>query len=161
MSRPLPFHQQAVWGCSRARRVEPGPVQLLRGKNASGETAATAQKRGPEAAASEEVLVQIRQMLAEDVFAAEGCRKVWARMRMKGIRVWKERILRLMRKADLLSPNRRPAHRPANPHEGSIVPMEPNRVWGTDGGHHNHRGWKVTIFAAIDAGTDCLGIHMW
>lgn len=121
-----------------------------------------AQKRGPKRLCDEEVLVQIRQVLAESVFAAEGYRKVWARMRMKGIRVWKERILRLMREADLLSPNRRPAHRPGNPHEGSIVPMEPNQVWGTDGtATTTIEDGKVTIFAAIDHySADCLGIHV-
>lgn len=121
-----------------------------------------AQKRGPKRLCDEEVLVQIRQVLAESVFAAEGYRKVWARMRMKGIRVWKERILRLMREADLLSPNRRPAHRPGNPHEGSIVPMEPNQVWGTDGtATTTIEDGKVTIFAAIDRySADCLGIHV-
>ncbi len=121
-----------------------------------------AQKRGPKRLCDEEVLVQIRQVLAESVFAAEGYRKVWARMRMKGIRVWKERILRLMREADLLSPNRRPAHRPANPHEGSIVPMEPNQVWGTDAtATTTIEDGKVTIFAAIDHySADCLGIHV-
>lgn len=121
-----------------------------------------AQKRGPKRLCDEEVLVQIRQVLAESVFAAEGYRKVWARMRMKGIRVWKERILRLMREADVLSPNRRPAHRPGNPHEGSIVPMEPNQVWGTDGtATTTIEDGKVTIFAAIDHySADCLGIHV-
>jgi len=121
-----------------------------------------AQKRGPKRLCDEEVLVQIRQVLAESVFAAEGYRKVWARMRMKGIRVWKERILRLMREADLLSPNRRPAHRPGNPHEGSIVPMEPNQVWGTDGtATTTIEDGKVTIFAAIDHySAVCLGIHV-
>ena len=121
-----------------------------------------ARKRGPKRLSDEEVLIQIRQVLAESVFTAEGYRKVWARLRMKGVRVWKERILRLMREADLLSPNRRPAHRPGNPHEGSIVPLEPNQVWGTDGtATTTIEDGKVTIFAAIDHySADCLGIHV-
>lgn len=121
-----------------------------------------ARKRGPKRLSDEEVLSQIRQVLAESVFTAEGYRKVWARLRMKGVRVWKERILRLMREADLLSPNRQPAHRPGNPHEGSIVPMEPNQVWGTDAtATTTIEDGKVTIFAAIDHySADCLGIHV-
>ena len=62
---------------------------------------------------------QIRQVLDESVFHSEGYRKVWARLRHRHVRVWKERVL--MRENQLLSPNRTAVVRPGNPHEGTIL----------------------------------------
>jgi transposase InsO family protein len=86
---------------------------------------------------------------------------VWARLRHNHVRIWKERVLRLMREHELLSPGRQPAARPGNPHEGSIIAERPNQLWGTDAtSTFTEQDGPVTIFAAIDHCTaDCLGIH--
>lgn len=142
----------AIWGLARssyyaARQREQHP-------RAPG-------KRGPQRLSDEDVVREVRRVLEESVFHGEGYRKVWARLRHKNVRVWKDRVLRVMRENQLLSPHRQPAARPTNPHEGTILVEQPNQLWGTDGtttftDHDGH----VTIFAAIDhCVADCIGIH--
>lgn len=122
----------------------------------------TPHKRGPKRLSDEDLATEIRQVIQESVFTGEGYRKVWARLRFKDIRAWKERVLRVMRENQLLSPNRRPDPKSSNPHEGTILADQPNQLWGTDGTattteHNGH----VTIFAIIDHySADCLGIHV-
>src|SRR3954452_21028845 len=118
-----------------------------------------AAKRGPKMS-DEELAREIRQVLDQRVFHGEGYRKVWARLRHKGIRVWKDRVLRVMREPQLLSPSRQPDARPSNPHEGHIVAETPNHLWGTDGTTtFTEEDGQVTIFATIDHCTaDCIGI---
>lgn len=78
----------AVWGLARssfyaARHRQAHPRQ--------------ANKRGPKILSDPELLVEIQQLLAVPVFAGEGYRKIWARLRFAGVRTSKERALRLMR----------------------------------------------------------------
>jgi transposase InsO family protein len=117
-------------------------------------------KRGPRRS-DDELAGEIRLVLDQSVFHGEGYRKVWARLRHKGIRAWKDRVLRVMREHQLLSPNRQPDARPGNPHEGSIVAEMPNQLWGTDAtATFTEEDGQVTIFAAIDhCSADCIGIH--
>jgi transposase InsO family protein len=121
-----------------------------------------AAKRGPRRLSDEDLASEIRRVLDDSVFSGEGYRKVWARLRHKGIRVWKERVLRIMREHHLLSPNRQPEPRPSHPHEGRIVADRPNQIWGTDAtATFTDQEGQVTIFAAIDHhSADCLGIHV-
>jgi transposase InsO family protein len=119
------------------------------------------QKRGPKRLSDEELADEIRQVIQESVFHGEGYRKVWTRLRHREIRVWRERVLRIMREHQLLSPSRQPVTRPENPHAGTIVVDAPNQLWGTDAtaAFTAHDG-QVTIFAAIDHCTaECLGVH--
>lgn len=120
-----------------------------------------ASKRGPKRMSDEELAREIRQILDQSVFHGEGYRKIWARLRHKGIRAWKDRVLRVMREHQLLSPSRQPETRPTNPHEGSIVTQTPNQLWGTDAtATFTEEEGQVTIFAAIDhCSADCIGIH--
>ena len=53
-----------------------------------------------------ELVEAIRAVLAASPFHGEGHRKVWARLRMKGVRTSRRRVLRLMREHDLLAPSR-------------------------------------------------------
>src|SRR5215471_17480368 len=107
-------------------------------------------KRGPRRLSDEELAGEIRQVLDQSIFHGEGYRKVWARLRHKGVRVWKERVLRVMREHQLLSPSRQPEPRPTNPHHGSIVAEAPNQLWGTDAtATSTAEDGQVAIFAAI------------
>lgn len=119
------------------------------------------QKRGPKRLSDEELVGEIRQVLDESVFHGEGYRKVWARLRHKNVRAWKDRVLRVMREHQLLSPSRPAVIRPENPHDGTIIAEAPNQMWGTDGtSTFTQQEGQVTIFAAIDHCTaECLGIH--
>ncbi len=88
--------------------------------------------RGPRPKQSDaELLVQIRQVIADSSFVGEGYRKVHARLRPRGVRVSRTRVLRVMREAGLLAC--RSTARPQRAHEGTIVTDVPDRMWGTDG----------------------------
>ena len=118
-------------------------------------------KRGPKVHSDAELLAEIRQLLAEPVFTGEGYRKIWARLRHQGIRTCKDRVLRLLREHQLLSPSRQPDPACSNPHDGTIVTEAPNQMWGTDAtATFTEADGAVTVFAAVDHCTaDCVGIH--
>lgn len=120
-------------------------------------------KRGPHHLSDEQALEEIRKILHEPMFAGEGYRKVWARLRHKEIRIWKDRVLRIMRDNGLLSPNRQA--KPTNdshPHSGTILASAPDQIWGTDATNaYTDFDGRVTVFAAIDHFTaECIGIHV-
>ncbi len=119
------------------------------------------QKRGPKALSDEELLAAIRQLPAQPVFTGEGYRKISARLRFQGVRTSKDRLLRLLREQQLLSPSRQPEPAPRNPHEGTIVTTAPDQMWGTDAtATFTEEEGSVTIFGAIDHCTaECVGIH--
>lgn len=118
-------------------------------------------KRGPKVHTDEELVREIRNLLAAPVFTGEGYRKIWARLRHQGVRTSKDRILRLLREHQLLSPARQSEPARGNPHDGTIVAEAPNHMWGTDAtATFTEAEGTVTIFAAIDHCTaECTGIH--
>jgi len=104
---------------------------------------------------------EIRTVLADSPFFGEGHRKVWARLRIAGVRTSKARVLRLMRQANLLAPTRvGTAHGP-KAHDGTLVTQRPNEMWGTDATSClTTREGPATIFVAVDhCAADCVGIH--
>ena len=110
----------------------------------------------------EDLLELIRHNLATSPFTGEEYRKVWARPRVRdGVRVSRKRVLRLMRENHLLSPHRgRP--KAAKAHDGKIVTMAPNLMWGTDGTRvfTLDEDW-VLIFTAIEHwNAECVGWHV-
>lgn len=120
------------------------------------------QRRGPKPQLPDgDLLAVIRADLDTSPFTGEGHRKVWARLRiLRGIRVSRARVLRLMRENALLSPHRRPQGEPQL-HDGSIQTARPNEMWGTDGIRIEtvDQGW-VWVFAAVDhCDAFCVGIH--
>ena len=120
-----------------------------------------AAKRGPKALSDDELLNAIRSQLEQPHFTGEGYRKIWARLRFSGTRTSKDRVLRLMRENQLLSPSRLAPPQPTNPHEGTIIADQPDRMWGTDAtATVTLRDGAVTVFAALDHCTaECVGIH--
>jgi transposase InsO family protein len=119
-------------------------------------------KRGPKTVWSDaELLERIRMVLAESPFFGEGHRKVWARLRIVGVRTSRTRTLRLMREANLLAPTR--ARRVLGPlvHDGTITTKAPHVRWGIDATSvWTDEEGVVTVFAAIDHCTaECVGTH--
>jgi putative transposase len=108
---------------------------------------------GPATSISDTDLLRlIRQVLLAAPFAGEGYRKVRARLRREhGVGVGGKRVLRLLRGAGLLAPQRVRGRRKARPHDGTIIPDAPNRRWGTDATMAWTRldGW-VWVFVCID-----------
>jgi putative transposase len=121
-----------------------------------------ARKRGPKVHSDADLVAAIRQLLEQAVFSGEGYRKIWARLRHKGIRTSKDRVLQLLRENQLLSPARQPQALPSHPHEGTIVAEAPDRMWGADAtATVTVAEGTVTVFAAIDHCTaECVGIHV-
>jgi len=120
-------------------------------------------RRGPKPVIPDtNLLTLIREDLATTPFKAEGHRKVWARLRyMRGVRVSRKRVLRLMRENNLLSPYRNLSG-PKKEHEGTITTQAPNLMWGTDGTRvfTLEHGW-VWIFIAVEHWNgECVGWHV-
>lgn len=123
----------------------------------------TRMKRGPKTAITDAALIDaMRQVLADSPFHGEGHRKMRVRLRGLGHRVGRNRVLRLMRAAGLLAPQRA-GHPHGDPaHTGTITTERPNVMWGTDATrfYTERDGW-CWWFGAIDhASDDIVGWHV-
>ena len=120
-----------------------------------------ARRPGPTGPMPDAALVErIRGVLAASPFHGEGHRKVWARLRVAGVRTSKQRVLRLMREHDLLAPARVGSPRGPRNHDGSIIPEELDMLWSTDMTTIWTGEGQVAVFIAIDHhNAECVGIH--
>jgi putative transposase len=87
---------------------------------------------------------------------------VTIRLRHRGVRVGKNRVLRLMRESRLLAPVRQRHERGDRTHSGTIRAERPDELWGTDATRFwtEEDGW-CWFFAAIDHCTDeIVGHHV-
>ena len=120
-------------------------------------------RRGPKPKHSDEVvLAAIQADLARSPFQGEGHRKVHARLRiLDDIRVSRKRVMRVMRENSLLSPHRVRQGK-AKKHDGKIITLLPNLMWGTDGARvfTLDDGW-VWVFSAVEHwNAECVGWHV-
>ncbi len=116
---------------------------------------------GPVGPMPDAALVEaIRAVLAASPFHGEGHRKVWARLRVCGLRTSKRRVLRLMRENNLLAPTRVGAPRGPRTHNGTIIPERVDLMWGTDLTTTLTGEGQVAVFVAVDhCSAECVGIH--
>lgn len=130
---------------------------------APAEAAPPPAKRGPKTAVTDAVLLEaMRQVLADCPFHGEGHRKMQVRLGALGHRVGRNRVLRLMRTAGLLAPQRTGAPHGDPAHAGTITTERPNVMWGTDATrfYTERDGW-CWWFGAIDhASDDIVGWHV-
>jgi transposase InsO family protein len=120
------------------------------------------QKRGPRTGLTDaELTARIRTLLTTGGFHGEGHRKVWARLRLQGVRTSKGRVLRLMRRANLLAPQRVGRPRGPRAHDGTIITDRPDVMWGTDlTMAWTTRDGPACVFLAVDHCTaECVGLH--
>jgi transposase InsO family protein len=163
MSRTVSTSADRPYGLARVCRVwEVARSTVYAARGGPRPAGATGpRRRGPRGPyTDEELLDRIRQVLADSPWLGEGHRKVWARLRHGGTRTSKRRVLRLMREAGLLAPGR--AGRPRGPqvHDRSIIPDEPDVMWGTDATSTLTGEGNATIFTVLDHCTaECLGLH--
>ena len=117
---------------------------------------------GPVGPRPDAALVEaIRDVLAASPFHGEGHRKVWARLRVAGLRTSKRRVLRLMRENTLLAPTRVGAPRGPRTHEGTIIPETVDTMGGTDLTTTITGEGQVAVFVAVDhCSAACVGIHV-
>jgi putative transposase len=140
-----------VWGASRAtvyRHRAPPKAEPPR-------------RPGPVGPMPDAALVEaIRAVLAASPFHGEGHRKVWARLRVTGLRTSRRRVLRLMRENNLLAPTRVGAPRGPRTHDGTIIPERVDLMWGTDLTTTVTGEGQVAVFVAVDhCSAECVGIH--
>src|SRR4029079_1656824 len=116
---------------------------------------------GPVGPMPDPALVEaIRAVLTPSPFHGEGHRKVWARLRVAGVRTSKRRVLRLMRETNLLAPSRVGAPRGPRNHDGTIIPETVDTMWGTDLTTTITGEGQVAVFVAVDhCSAECVGIH--
>jgi transposase InsO family protein len=162
MSAAISPSTQRPYGVQRVCRIWAVPrstfYQARRPANA-----APARLRGPKPPVDDtSLLAAIRADLAASPFSGEGHRKVWARLHYGlGLSVGRNRVLRLMRDNQLLSPFL-PPPRPANDHDGTILTEAPDLMWGTDATlvQTSEEG-RVWMFAAIDHfNSEVVGHHV-
>jgi putative transposase len=114
--------------------------------------------RGPMPDAA--LLEAIRAVLTASPFHGEGHRKVWARLRLSGLRTSKRRVLRLLRENNLLAPARVGAPRGPRAHDGTSIPERVDTMWGTDLTTTLTGEGQVAVFVAVDhCSAECVGIH--
>jgi transposase InsO family protein len=110
---------------------------------------------------ADDALVEaIRRLLRDSPFHGEGHRKLWARLRLEGIRTSRRRVLRLTREHGLLAHQR--AGRPRGPkaHDGTITTERVDLMWGTDLTSVMTGEGQAAVFVAVDhCSAECLGIH--
>lgn len=166
----------AIWRLARstvyARRfsatrlggdAQDGPETHDRDRGTHRSTPRSQGKRGPRTPQDDAtVLAAIREVLRESPFHTEGHRKVRVRLRPRGFRVGKNRVLRLMREGRLLAPTRRQHVHGDRTHAGTIIASQPDELWGTDATKFwtHQEGW-CWFFGAIDhCVEDVVGWHV-
>ena len=120
-----------------------------------------ARRRGPVGPMPDAALLAaIRAVLAKSPFHGEGHRKIWARLRVAGVRTSKRRVLRLMRDNDLLAPSRVGSPRGPRSHDGTIIPETVDTMWGTDLTTTITGEGPAAVFVALDhCSVECVGVH--
>jgi putative transposase len=140
-----------VWRTARAtvyRHRAPAPADPPRRPGRAGPM--------PDAA----LVAAIRAVLSGSPFHGEGHRKVWARLRVAGVRTSKRRVLRLMREHGLLAPARVGTPRGPRSHNGTIIPDRVDERWGTDLTATWTGEGQASVFVAVDhRSAECVGIH--
>ena len=118
-------------------------------------------RRGPSGPMPDAALVEaIRAVLSGSPFHGEGRRKVWARLRIAGVRTSKPRVLRLMREHGLLAPSRVGTRRGPRNHNGTIIPDRVDEMGGTDLTATWTGEGQAAVFIAVDhRSAECVGIH--
>ncbi|MBC7152731.1 MAG: DDE-type integrase/transposase/recombinase, partial [Rhizobium sp.] len=167
MSRTHSISTHRRFGMSRVCRIWGVPrATVYRHRAATdGVEAANAgrppKRRGPQGACSDaELLIHIEAVIAASPFSGEGYRKVWARLRAKGVRTAARRVRRVMNENNLLAPQR-PVQRDAHPHDGTIVTDRVDEVWGTDMTQTvTTREGRAYVFIAVDhCSGEFIGTH--
>ena len=162
MSRTVSVSAKRAYGLVRVCRAwRLSRATVFRQLRAANEPKGPRRRPGPEGAMPDEALAaEIRRLLATSPFHGEGYRKVWARLRVAGIRTSPRRVLRVMRENALLAHQRPGNPRGPKAHDGKITTDRVDEMWGTDLTSVATGEGTAAIFIAVDhCSAECLGIH--
>lgn len=145
----------------RVWRIAASTVYARRKARTGASSDAATTKRGPRVAISDDDLIlQVREVLAASPWVGEGHRKVHAYIKARGHVVGRTRVLAAMRNEGLLAPQRLGRAHGPKAHDGTIVPERPNQLWGADATSTWTDEGNATIFLVVDhACGDLLGVH--
>jgi len=144
-----------VWSVSRAT------VYRHRATGSAANEVRLPRRRGPQGACCDtELLGHIKAIIEASPFSGEGYRKIWARLRARGVRTAARRVRRMMKENGLLAPQR-PVQHEAHPHDGTIVTDRVDQVWGTDMTQTVTTGeGRAYVFIAVDhCSGEFVGTH--
>lgn len=164
MSRATSPSAKKPYGIQRvcfAWRLSRATVQRFKAATLNGMLAVPA-KRGPKTFLSDdELLAEIRAVLASALFVAEGHRKVWARLRHeRGVRSSTRRVLRIMREHHLLAHQRHSGVRGPTVHDRTITTLTPDEMWAIDATGCLTDEGNAAVFVVVDHCTgECLGVR--
>jgi len=118
-------------------------------------------RRGPQGPCSDaELAAAIRRAIEQSPFHGEGYRKIWAKLRLDGLRTSKERVRRVMREHGLQAPHRVGKPRGPRVHDGTITTDLPDQMWGTDQTATLTGEGQAFVFIAVDHCTaELMGVH--
>lgn len=107
---------------------------------------------GPKPGFSDEkVLQELKSYLEAPVFYGEGYKKLVKRLwEFRGVKVAKERLLRLLRENELLAGERPEPNGSSREHDGTITTEAPDRMWGLDIKEWRCADGKLWTFSVID-----------
>ena len=127
----LAFHVSLLWlgvGVARVERSRAGVYRFLK-RTASH---AIARRPGPTGPCPDADLADhIRREIEASDFHGEGYRKLWARLRVAGVRSSPRRVRRVMGTTAWSAPHR-VGRNQEKTHDGTIVTDKVNAMWGTD-----------------------------
>ena len=143
---------------SRAWRVSRAGVYRFLKRTPS---PAIARRRGPTGPCRDADLADhIRREIEASDFHGEGYRKIWARLRVAGVRSSPRRVRRVMGENGLLAPHR-VGRNQEKTHDGTIVTDKVNEMWGTDMSQTvTLEEGRAYVFVAVEhANSEIIGIH--
>ena len=141
-----------AWSVSRA-----GVYRFLKGTPSP----AIARRRGPTGPCPDADLADhIRREIEASDFHGEGYRKLWARLRVAGVRSSPRRVRRVMGENGLLAPHR-VGRNHEKTHDGTIVTDKVNEMWGTDMSQtFTLEEGRAYVFVAVEhANSEIISIH--
>jgi len=162
MSRMLSPSVSRIYGLERVCRTwRVSRATVYRHRRVANGPEAPRRRPGPRGPMSDATLATaIRTLLKDSPFHGEGYRKVWARLRVSGIRTSPRRVLRVMRENGLLAHQRPGSARGPRAHDGTITTDRVDKMWGTDLTTVLTGEGQAAVFIAVDhCSAECVGIH--
>jgi putative transposase len=146
-----------TWTCDEARLERAGVYRFLKRTPSP----AIARRPGPTGPCPDADLADhIRGEIEASDFHGEGYRKLWARLRVAGVRSSPRRVRRVMGENGLFAPHR-VGRNQEKTHDGTIVTDKVNEMWGTDMSQtYTLEEGRADVFVAVEhANSEIIGIH--